>query len=159
MFILFTAALYGESAGYIWQLKIRVFDLAIEHQISSVDYTFFVDYWLNGHPSTADTHDITDNSEYPRLSFHSLQYVSNSWIGTPHYSVYGITNSFRGPANNTLYNNPNLADTSGTFQQTCPVVNNLTLAWSRSTTPTENIPEAHEFRAIRDNGCFPMVSV
>ena len=32
---------------------------------------------LNGHPSKADTHDITDNSESPDLSFHSLQYLSN----------------------------------------------------------------------------------
>ena len=44
---------------------------------------------LNGHPSIADTHDITDNSEKSRLSSYSLQCLSNPWIAdTPLATPY-----------------------------------------------------------------------
>ena len=51
---------------------------------------------LNGHRSTADTYDITDNSESPDCPLiHSLQYLSNPWIAdTP---LLCITDSFRSP--------------------------------------------------------------
>ena len=44
---------------------------------------------LNGHPSIADTHDITDNSEKSWLSSYSLQCLSNPWIAdTPLATPY-----------------------------------------------------------------------
>ena len=80
---------------------------------------------LNGHPSTADTHDITDNSESPDCS---LQYLSNPWIAD--IPLLCTTDSFRSPnCTQTIPNDPDLADTCWSFQQDCPSarVNNLTL--------------------------------
>ena len=43
------------------------------------------EYWYTMEPhSTADTHDITDNSESPWLSFNSLQYLIKQPLNTRH---------------------------------------------------------------------------
>ena len=72
---------------------------------------------LNRHPSTADTHDITDNSEsldYPSIHFNILKQPLNSGHPATLYNRQFLQSR--------LYaNNPDLADTHRPFQQDCPL--------------------------------------
>ena len=80
---------------------------------------------LNGHPSTADTHNITDNSESPdcpSIHFNTLETLNSGRPATP-YSGHLSTQ--------TILNNPDLVDTLSTFSAALSItaagVNNFKL--------------------------------
>ena len=73
---------------------------------------------LNGHPSKANTHDITDNSESPDCS--PIHFILKQPLKAD-TSLLRITDSFHGPnCTRTILNDPDLADTRRPFQQDCP---------------------------------------
>ena len=69
---------------------------------------------LNGRPSTADTHDITDNSDCPSIHFKLEQPLNR-------IHLLHITNIFLAPNSmQTRLNNPHLVDVHLLFQQDRP---------------------------------------
>ena len=87
---------------------------SLPHDYDTYMYTCIVDNPPNKHPW------YNGQFQKSRLSFHSLQYLSNLWtVDTPQLGDYNRQFS-RLQCMQTVLNEPNLVDTHWLFQQDCP---------------------------------------